>query len=138
MTNSTTTLGVTLNKNYVLTLVVKGHNARIYFDRFNPSKPLGFDLGYLWEPIAPDAIDYHLRPNISSKEFIELYTSLSREAIAETIDECEKEWDEIESDPENDAYFRDNNNAGNGWHSSVMLPIQEQEFFLYQAEELFS
>ena len=81
MTNSTTTLGITLKGNYVLTLVSNGHNARIYFDRFNPNKPLGFDMGYLWTPIKADKIDYKLRPNMDSKEFIALYLKLSTERV---------------------------------------------------------
>ena len=79
--STTTTLGVTLNGNYVLTLVANDHNARIYFDKFNPSKPLGFDMGYLWEPINPEKIDHILRPNMNSEEFIALYLELSTLAV---------------------------------------------------------
>ena len=138
MTNTAPTLGITLNKNYVLTLVANGHNARIYFDRFNPSKAIGFDMGYMWEPIKTDVIDHHLRPNMNSSEFIKLYMSLSREAITEVEKECNKEWDAIEADPDNEEYFLTNHNASNDWYSSVMLPIQEAEHFLYQAKEIFS
>ena len=138
LNSANTTLGITLNKNYVLTLLTNGHNARIYFDRFNPSKAIGFDLGYVWEPIAPDKIDNHLRPNMSSSEFIKLYISLSEEAIVEVRTECEQEWDAIEADPSNDSYFKNNHNASNGWYESVMLPVQEAEHFMWQAKETFS